>query len=327
MLVETRRRLADEHQLELKLVGVLNSTKVLLSAEGLNPAEVVRCLPTAAQRPSDDELLTSLKNWRFTDVIFVDVTAAPMGEFHHKALQCGFHVVTANKRPLSESLAQYEALVSAARQAGVQYGYETTFGAGLPVLHALKELIQTGDQLMTVRGCFSGTLGFICTRLEEGVPLAGAVAEAHSKGLTEPDPREDLSGRDVARKALIIARSAGMALEADDVRTDPLVPGLEEGLEPALKAFEPLLSDKLASAKAKGQVLRYVAEVSGTSVQVGLKAVAADSPLGTLSGPDNMLVFQTRRYNEYPLVIRGPGAGAEVTAAGVLGDVLKIALR
>jgi homoserine dehydrogenase len=188
-------------------------------------------------------------------------------------------------------------------------------------------MIHTGDSVFSVRGCFSGTLGFLCTRLEEGASLPDAVNEAAELGYTEPDPREDLSGRDVARKALIIGRALGLPLEPDDVELESLVPGLESGLEQALSDYNKPLQAKLAAAKERGDVLRYVAEISSTVVRVSLQSVAAASPIGSLRGPDNILVFRTRRYDDYPLVVRGPGAGADVTAAGVLGDMLKAAKR
>lgn len=165
------------------------------------------------------------------------------------------------------------------------------------------------------------------TRVEEGASLLEATREAQQRGFTEPDPREDLSGADVGRKALIIARAAGIDLEPEDVELEPLVPGLEAGLEQACEVFERELAVRRAEAEYQGKVLRYIAEITPEKTRVGLHAVPADSPIGVLRGPDNILVFRTTRYDELPLVIRGPGAGAEVTAAGVLGDVLKIARR
>jgi len=165
----------------------------------------------------------------------------------------------------------------------------------------------------------------VCTELQAGRSLREAVQQAADLGYTEPDPREDLSGRDVARKALIVARAIGVRLEPEDVELEPLVPGLEEGLEAALDAYQPVLAERMEAAATRGEVLRYVAEITLDRVAVALRAVPATGPIGGLVGPDNILVFQTGRYASYPLVIRGPGAGAEVTAAGVLGDILKVA--
>jgi aspartokinase/homoserine dehydrogenase 1 len=325
LLDQTRVDMQQRLDLELRLVGVATSKKWLFDEHGLRPSDVEDALEDAPARPSDDELLTQLREQRFTDAVLVDVTAADTLDLQHAALKAGVHVVTANKLPLAGSLESYGTFARAGRQAGVRFRYETTFGAGLPVLHTLEELVHTGDEIKRVTGCLSGTLGFITSRLDDGASLVEAVSEAKKRGFTEPDPREDLSGRDVARKALIIARSWGLALEPDAVELEPLVPGLEDGLESACTAFQPKLDELLAQAKERGEVLRYVADIRPDRTAVGLRSVSAGGPIGSLRGPDNILVFQSARYDELPLVIRGPGAGAEVTAAGVLGDVLKIA--
>jgi len=316
MIDETRQAMA-ERDLELRIVGVARSKTWWMNRDGEPQAEV--------SRPDDVALVAALEAERFTDLVLVDVTAGPLAPLHLAALTAGFHVVTANKVPLSGELDDYRNMVAARDARGARYEYETTFGAGLPVLHTLKELVHTGDKVESVTGCFSGTLGFVCTRLGEGASLADAVAEARDLGYTEPDPREDLSGRDVARKALIIARAMGRQLEPADVSLKALVPGLEGGLDAAIADFSPILAKQIAEAASRGGVFRYVAEISSAGVSVGLREVPADGPIGSLQGPDNILVFRTRRYDAYPLVIRGPGAGAEVTAAGVLGDLLKVA--
>ena len=316
MVEETRAAMA-ERDLELRVIGVARSRTWWMHRDGDPQPEVAR--------PGDEALVAALVAERFTDLVIVDVTASPLASLHLAALRAGFHVVTANKVPLSGSLASYDAMVHARDARGIRYEYETTFGAGLPVLHTLKELVHTGDEVVRVTGCFSGTLGFVCTRLGEGASLADAVGEATELGYTEPDPREDLSGRDVARKALIIARAMGRKLEPEDVVLDALVPGLDAGLDAAITAFSPILAARISAAAERGAVLRYVASIGAEGVSVGLREVPGTGPIGSLRGPDNILVFESRRYATYPLVIRGPGAGAEVTAAGVLGDLLKVA--
>jgi aspartokinase/homoserine dehydrogenase 1 len=324
-LAETHKTMEAELGLELRLVGLANSRRLLLDDGGLDPKKAIAQLGQGSPRPPDHELIKRLLDARFTDLVLVDVTAADTGALQLRALESGIHVVTANKRPLAGTLAQFESLVAAARSTGAKLTYETTFGAGLPVLHTLKELRDTGDRFLEISGCFSGTLGFLCTRLEEGEGLERAVEAARNLGLTEPDPREDLSGRDVARKALIIARSAGIAIEPDAVSLTPLIKSLDKGLDQALRSQGDAVGRLAKSASDQGKVLRYVATITPEEVKVGLRAVPKTDPIGSLQGQDNMLVYRTRRYNEHPLVIRGPGAGAEVTAAGVLGDVLKVA--
>jgi aspartokinase/homoserine dehydrogenase 1 len=325
MIAQSREEVAESRNVEIRLLAVARSTRFLLDRDGLDPREAAKQLQTAGERPSDEELLRLIDEARSGDVVLVDVTAADAVEFHEAALQAGVHIVTANKKPLSGSLASYRGLVDAVRRTGATYGYETTFGAGLPVLHTLKELLHTGDRLHSVSGCFSGTLGFVCTRLQEGGDLAEIVEEAAALGYTEPDPREDLSGRDVARKALIVARAMGLDLEPADVSLEPVVPGMEAGLAEALANYAPILAARVQEAAGRGAVLRYVAEITTKGARVGLQEVSASSPIGALAGPDNILVFRTERYKDYPLVIQGPGAGASVTAAGVLGDILRVA--
>jgi bifunctional aspartokinase / homoserine dehydrogenase 1 len=325
ILEQTQTKLLEELDLQLRLVAVARSSKFIADGAGLSPGSLTPLWASAENRPTDPELLARVLEEHFTDGILVDVTATDTTELQLLALRSGLHVVTANKVPLSQNLAQYHEIMKACRKLGVRYNYETTFGAGLPVLHTLGELVNTGDELLEVRGCLSGTLGAICSWLDEGLPIREAVRRAEERGYTEPDPREDLSGRDVARKALIIARASGMELEPADVALEPMIPGLEVGLDQALQAAEGPLDERLAVAHSKGAVLRYIAEIAPGRVHVGLSEVDKLSPIGSLSGPDNIFVFRTQRYREHPLVIRGPGAGVEVTAAGVLGDVLKIA--
>jgi aspartokinase/homoserine dehydrogenase 1 len=318
----------SELGLELRLVGLADVDHLLLDEEGIPVDQAPERLERSERGlPSDEELVAALQELHLTDLVLVDVTAAETAQLQLRALEAGIHVVTANKRPLSGPLSDFEQLLAAARSSGVGLNYETTFGAGLPVLHTLRELVQTGDRLISITGCFSGTLGYLCTRLEQGAELGEAVAAATREGLTEPDPREDLSGRDVARKALIIARTAGMRIEAEALELTPMVPDLDQGLEPALARFGPELAERVREEGRSNRALRYTAEITPEQVRVGLQAVPRDDPVGSLRGQDNILVYRTRRYKEFPLVIRGPGAGAEVTAAGVLGDVLKAVQR
>jgi bifunctional aspartokinase / homoserine dehydrogenase 1 len=329
LLAQTREKMQSNLDLELSLIGVVNSRQMRFDVDGLDPERVVSegWLPEIPERPDNEQFIQRLRDHHMADVVLVDLTAADTMPLHQLALDAGFHVVTANKIPLTGASRAYQALMQASRDQGGQYGYETTFGAGLPVLHTLMELVQTGDSFDSIAGCLSGTLGHICTSLQDGLDLKGAVELATAAGYTEPDPREDLSGRDVQRKALIIARAAGLTLELDEIPCEALVPGLELGLERALEDYQPVLAKRIAKAKEQGKVLRFLAEITPHGASVGLREVAADSAIGRLCGPDNILVFRTSRYKDFPLVIQGPGAGIEVTAAGVLGDVLKIARR
>lgn len=336
-LLTSSSRLEAEHGISLKVIGVCGRSDLLLETTGLSDDNITAVVGGedlaalgAVRRPSDRELLERIRTIGHLDLVLVDVTAAETGDLHRSALAAGIHVVTANKKPLSGPMDDYRSIRGQATSQGCSYQFETTFGAGLPVLFTLQDLLATRDKVRKISGCFSGTLGFICSCLQKGQPFSEAVSEAKSLGYTEPDPRDDLSGLDVARKALIIAREVGARMELTDVELEGLCPELMDVRDPGafmerLPELDDAMDARVKEAAAEGKVLRYVAEISPDKVQVGLRAVEAMSPMGQLDGPDNILVYLTERYSEQPLVIRGPGAGAEVTAAGVFGDLLKIA--
>lgn len=241
------------------------------------------------------------------------------------ALARGGSVVTANKKPLAGSQAAFDDLLATVSK---RLYYETTVGAGLPVINTLQSLIATGDEIESIQGCFSGTLGFIFSELQAGASYSQAVSEAKARGFTEADPREDLSGMDVARKVVILARLMGMKLEPNEVQVSSLYPddmstlSVNEFMQ-NLPSLDAEFKARTAAAEALGKVLRYVATVNRDSCTVSLDAVGASSNIGNLSGPDNIVVIQTNRYHDNPLVVKGPGAGPEVTAAGVFSDVLR----
>ena len=339
-LLEGREDLERLHGVTLRVVGVCGRDEWLFDPHGMGNERLERIAEGAElsalggeKRGNNGELLDHLARQQRLDVVFVDVTAERTGPLHVQALEKGFHVVTANKKPLSGSMEQYRAIREAAARSGLQYQFETTFGAGLPVLHSLRELVATHDEIRRITGCFSGTLGFVCSELQKGRLFSEIVLEARKLGYTEPDPRDDLGGVDVARKALIIAREIGIDIEMEDIALESLVSPELEALESVdeflhrLPEMDDAMREKVQNAEKDGNVLRYVAEITPSGVEVKLRAVEPLSPIGQLDGPDNILVYETRRYRHNPLVIRGPGAGAEVTAAGVFGDILKIARK
>jgi aspartokinase/homoserine dehydrogenase 1 len=262
--------------------------------------------------------------------VLVDVTADDTAPVLQNALSHGMDVVLANKKPLAGSQKDAETLLNLARQHGRQLRHEATVGAGLPVMDTFAKLIETGDEVLSIEGCLSGTLGFLLSELERWRKFAQALRDAIEAGFTEADPREDLSGLDVARKALILGRLLGFKGEPGSVVTESLVPAGAAGLPlkqflARLPTWDDHFAQQVRTAQQKGQVLRYVATVTPRRLRVGLQAVKADSPFAALKGTDNQIVFTTARYREHPLVIRGPGAGPTVTAAGVLNDVLALA--
>jgi aspartokinase/homoserine dehydrogenase 1 len=260
--------------------------------------------------------------------VLVDVTAEETGDLLRTAIGHGFDLVLANKKPLAGPHRDHEALLGAAESAGRRVLYEATVGAGLPILDTHRKLVESGDRVLRIEGCLSGTLGFVLSAVSAGRPFSEAVREAMSRGYTEPDPRDDLSGRDAARKGLILGRLVGYRGAPPD--PENLVPprfarlSLAEFLD-RLPALDEEWARRVKREAAAGRVLRYLVVATPRSVRAYLATVPSGSPAGALSGTRNLVSFTTRRYRDEPLVVTGPGAGAEVTAAGILNDIQQLA--
>jgi homoserine dehydrogenase len=271
-------------------------------------------------------LLSEVEEVLRPGAILADMTATPKTIptlLSAMETECG--VVLANKIPLA---ADWDTAKIFFEYPNLRY--ECTVGAGLPVIDTLRYLLDTGDRVTRIEGCLSGTLGYLCAELEKGVSYSAAVAQARALGYTEPDPRDDLSGKDVARKALILARTAGWPLEETDLTIEPLYSEALAGVSveefmAATSLLDAEYAARVDAALAEGRVLRYVAQVSPEGGTVGLVAVDHEDPLGALRGPANYIALHTMRYNQIPLVLSGPGAGQEVTAAGVMDDIIKLA--
>ncbi len=264
--------------------------------------------------------------------VLVDLTSEETAPLIQEALEQGFHIVLANKKPLAVAQIEFDRLMETARSRGLSLRYEATAGAGLPVLDTLAKLQEAGDRVESILGCFSGTLGYLMTALEDGKPFSAAVREAWELGYTEPDPRDDLSGTDVARKALILARTLGHRLELADIALEPLFgPEVDDAdaktFIAKLRKLDGAMAERVARAKREKKVLRYVARIGKRGIRVGIEAVPATSPMGGLRGTANQVAIYSKRYSKNPLVVTGPGAGADVTAAGVLNDIVAIAVQ
>ncbi len=262
--------------------------------------------------------------------VLVDLTADDTTDTIKAALGAGMHVVLANKRPVTADKRRYDALRAAAQTHGRRLLHEATVGAGLPIIDTYQKLVDSGDRVAKIEGCPSGTLGYLFGELGRGTRFSAALRGAIAKGYPEPDPREDLSGMDVARKALILGRLLGFAGELEDIAVESLVPDGGDGLSRdeflrRLEEYDAPWEQRVAAAAARGGVLRYRAIVTPRRIRVGLVVVDASSPMASLNGTDNQFIFTTMRYKKNPLVITGPGAGPAVTAGGILNDVLKLA--
>jgi aspartokinase/homoserine dehydrogenase 1 len=331
----------DRPALSLTVAGIIDRSGFIFDPRGLGPRRLAglakekrrgrRLAELAKGRAATaSEAVAHIASYALTRPVLVDLTADDTAPVLEQALTSGMDLVLANKRPLAGRRAVSDALWETARARGRRIQHEATVGAGLPVIDTYHKLIESGDRVDRIEGLLSGTLGYVLSEVTARVPFSTAVRAAMSRGYTEPDPREDLSGMDVGRKALILARLLGYPGELKRTAVESLVPKWARPL--ALAEFLERLEDldagwkrRVDAAAAAGTVLRYVATVTPSKIAVGLRAVPGTSPLAAIKGSDNQLVFTTARYKANPLVITGPGAGAEVTAAGVLNDILRLA--
>ncbi len=324
-------QLLGKANLDLRLRAIASSKKMLLDERGINGDWRER-FASANQALDMDAFTAHLVGSHLPHLVIVDCSGSPaVADLYADWLAAGIHVVTPNKQAGAGPSARYDAIREAAAASGARFRYEATVCAGLPVISTLRDLIDTGDVLLSVEGIFSGTLAWLFNRFDGSVPFSQLVTEARGLGYTEPDPRDDLSGTDVARKLVILAREAGRTLSLEDVAVESLVPAsLREAsvddFMARLGEVDALFADRLAKAGAGGQVLRYVARLDAEGhASVGLVELPKDHAFANLRLTDNIVQFTTRRYCDNPLIVQGPGAGPEVTAAGVFADVLRVA--
>jgi aspartokinase/homoserine dehydrogenase 1 len=320
-----------ENLLELNLVAAANSRRMKFDVAGLDPA-ACESIGDESEVFSIDTFVARMKELNLPNCIFVDCTASDLvAARYEEILSASISIATPNKRGNSGSYEQYLALRRGAERGNVKYFYETTVGAGLPVIGTLKDLILSGDRVHKIEAVLSGTLSFIFNSFTSDRSFSEVVREAKEKGYTEPDPRDDLSGTDVARKLLVLARETGIALELSDVEVESLVPEQCENAADVNTFFEQLTKSdaafarRIEEAETAKQKLRYIGILENGSARVSLEAVGEDHPFYALSGSDNIISFVTQRYCDCPLVVKGPGAGTDVTAAGVFADIIRIA--
>ncbi|XP_015958236.1 bifunctional aspartokinase/homoserine dehydrogenase 1, chloroplastic [Arachis duranensis] len=327
--------LKEEFNIDLRVMGIISSKSMLLSESGIDLARWRELRDEKGEVANLDKFVHHVHGNHFIpNTAIVDCTSDSIIAGHYNDwLRKGIHVVTPNKKANSGPLDQYLSLRALQRQSYTHYFYEATVGAGLPIISTLRGLLETGDRILQIEGIFSGTLSYIFNNFKDGRAFSEVVAEAKEAGYTEPDPRDDLSGTDVARKVIILARESGLKLELSDIPVESLVPeplrdcaSAQEFMQ-QLPKFDQLLSKKQEEAENAGEVLRYVGVVDVTNKKgtVELRRYKKDHPFAHLSGSDNIIAFTTRRYQNQPLIVRGPGAGAQVTAGGIFSDILRLA--
>ncbi len=331
-LASQSERLRREFQLDLRVRGILSSTRMLLADSAIDLSGWRRAFE-ASETPADiARFVDHVRVDYLPHTVLIDCTASgDVARHYHDWLASGIHIVTPNKKANSASWESYRALHEARRSSRAHYLYEATVGAGLPVIQTLRDLRETGDEIVSIEGIFSGTLAYLFNVYDGKVAFSDIVRDAKQRGYTEPDPRDDLSGMDVARKLIILGREMGLGLELSDVKVESLVPmGLGDGsieeFMSRLPRHDAAMLDRLQSARARGKVLRYVGRLTADGqATVGLTELDSKHPFANIALTDNVVRFATGRYCDNPLIVQGPGAGPAVTAGGVFADLLRLA--
>ncbi|MGE3730263.1 MAG: bifunctional aspartate kinase/homoserine dehydrogenase I [Lysobacterales bacterium] len=333
-IAAAQARLRREAGLDLRVRAIAGSRRLLAAETGIDLADWrAQYAQTADAGPVDLHALAEFVHAaHLPHAMIIDCSASDaVAECYPDWLAAGIHVITPNKHAGAGPLARYRAIQQATQSGQARFRYEATVGAGLPVISTLRDLIDTGDRVIHVQGMFSGTLAFLFNRFDGSQPFSELVREARQRGYTEPDPRDDLDGRDVARKLVILARELGLGIELADVTVDSLIPselraGSAEDFMAGAAALDRPMQQRLDAARGEGQVLRFVASLDASgAASVGLVALPRAHAFANARLTDNVVQFTTARYAENPLVVQGPGAGPEVTAAGVFADLLRVA--
>ncbi|WP_162418129.1 bifunctional aspartate kinase/homoserine dehydrogenase I [Cyclobacterium roseum] len=323
-------KLQEDNMLDIKIHGLANSRFMAFDEDGFDLSTLP--VPSEKDLPMNLQVfLNTMNSMNFSNSVLVDCTASQeVADTYQRVLESKVAIVTPNKKANSGTLEKYKSLKRLSDQRNIKFFYETNVAAGLPVINTLHDLILSGDRVIRIEGVLSGSMNYIFSELSKGTPFSKVVAQAKEKGYTEPDPRDDLSGMDVARKILILGREAEQEMHFDDVSVQSMVPEDCANIE-SVEAFLQKLEEHdghfkqlLDEADQKNEKLRFMAVLENGKATVGLKSVASNHPFYSLVGSDNMILFTTERYHEFPMIIRGPGAGADVTAAGVFADIIRL---
>ncbi len=324
-------KLMKQNRLKINVVGIANSKRMLLNRDGLDLKTCIKELKTKGTPSSPEALYDEIIRMNIFNSVFVDCTSSEkITAIYEKLLDNNVSVVAANKIAASSQQQNYQLLKETARKRSVKYLFETNVGAGLPIINTMNNLINSGDHILRLEAVVSGTLNFIFNTVSEKVSLSQAIRMAVDAGYAEPDPRIDVSGKDVIRKLVILAREAGYQIEQKDVKIKPFIP--EQYFDSTLDNFwkqipelDASFEEKRKKIAAANKRLRFVASMKEGSCEVGLNEVDSHHPFYELEGSNNIIMISTERYHDYPMIIKGYGAGAAVTAAGVFADIISIA--
>ncbi|MDP3914577.1 MAG: bifunctional aspartate kinase/homoserine dehydrogenase I [Bacteroidota bacterium] len=323
-------KLLKEKHLKIKLAGVANSKKMLFDREGMDITTFREKLLTEGHESSLEQFKNEIISLNMYNSIFVDCTASDQAAgLYAELLNANVSIVTANKVAASSSYENYSLLKKTAKRKGVKFLFETNVGAGLPIITTLNDLVNSGDTIMKIEAVLSGTLNFIFNTISEKVSLSQTIRMAKDQGYAEPDPRIDLSGVDVARKLLILVRESGYQFDMKDIKINTFVPAkyFEGSVDDFWKNISEIDAEFEANRKklaAEGRFWRFVAKFENGKAECGLQEISAGHPFADLQGSNNLVMFTTERYQEFPMIIKGYGAGAAVTAAGVFADIIRV---
>ena len=324
-------KLMEQNGLKLNIVGIANSKKSLLNRDGINLENYKEELLRDGQESNPQKLCEDILNMNIFNSVFVDCTASPeIAALYSRLMNGNVSVVAANKEASSSSFENYQALKETARHRGIKFLFETNVGAGLPIINTMNDLINSGDHILKLEAVLSGTLNYIFNTMSADIPFSQTIRMAMEAGYAEPDPRIDLSGKDVIRKLVILAREAGYKVEQSDVIKRLFIPdsyfqGSLEDFWRNIPTMDAEFEEKRKLLESENKRLRFVAKMENGHCEVGLEAVDAHHPFYELEGSNNIIMISTERYHEYPMIIKGYGAGADVTAAGVFADIISIA--